>query len=85
MLYNHPDPEGIDPKYWKTLFYNALETVPELRIPTRGNNVLKMDLLLELCVQYIFDRSLDRAMKRDYYMVAWDDSRYDWTRDFRFD
>ena len=85
MLYNHPDPKCIDPEYWKTLFYNALETVPKLRIHTWGSNdVLKMDLLLELCVQYIFDRSLDRTIKRNYHMVTWDNSRYRWTRDFRF-
>ena len=85
MLYNHPDPECINPKYWKTLFYDALISVPELRIHAfRNDNVLKMDLLLELCVQFIFDRSLDRAKRQNYHMVAWDDSRYSWTRDFRF-
>ena len=86
MKCNYPDIRRMASGHWKVSLHNALATIPELKIHMlEYDNVLKMDLLLELCVQYIFDRSLDRAMKQNYHMVAWDDSRYDWTRDFRFD
>lgn len=84
VMYNHPDPGCVNPKYWKTVLYDSLITVPELDIhPFKDDNVLKMDLLLELCIQYIFDCSTGRTLPPNWNTVAWDDMSYIWTRNFK--
>ena len=84
VMYNHPDPGCVNPKYWKTILYDSLITVPELDIhPFKDDNVLKMDLLLVLCIQYVFDRSTGRTLPYYWHMIAWDENCLNWTRDFK--
>lgn len=83
MMYNHPDPGATRPEYWKDCLYSILIAIPELDIkPLKADNYLKMDLLLELCIQYIFDCSAIRTIPESYPLIAWDEVHLDWTRNF---
>ena len=84
MIFNHPHPGSVAPRYWKTRLYESLIAIPKLDIHTsKDDNTVKMDYLLELCIQYIFDRSTGRTLPYYWHMIAWDDVYYLWTRDFK--
>lgn len=84
VMYNDPDPGGVYKNDWKDYLYNALMNVPKLQLhPFQLDYHLKLDLLLELCMQYIFDRSTGRTIPTNWNMIAWDEVHYNWTRNFK--